>query len=257
MSTAGYIYDIIMYMTIALKIILSLLIAAGAGFGGYKYVTRPAPAPSVSIEDQQNTTVDTNTKTGTNVKTDISTETDVSVNVSPINLKITSGSTAQFKLNEVLRSIPTVVIGATNSVSGDVNITFSPANITVGEVKINARTLKTDNEQRNGAIARMILHSDKAENEFIVFNKITITGLPETIEQGKNFTFKASGNLTANGVTKPVVFNGQGIVNANNSFTGSATTTITYGNWGISVPSLAFLANVDKDVQLTLNFLAK
>ncbi len=230
----------------------TILITAGvivlAGISSYAYLTRPARAPSVPSIDVNESPNNINP---------VGNPPDGSANSNTFNLKLTNESTAQFKLNEVLSGTPTQVVGITHNVSGDVSVTLNPAKITVDEIKINARTLKTNNEQRNGAIANFILKSDQAENEFIVFKNVTFTGFPNTIVKNTPFNFTATGDLLITGKTKKVSFNGQGTVNNDNSFSGSASTTVTYGDWGVTVPNFPFLANVDKQVKLTLNFVAK
>lgn len=168
-----------------------------------------------------------------------------------------SESTAEFRINEELRGEPKLVIGTTNQIAGETLIKQSEGvtTITVGEIKVNARTLKTDSEQRNGALARMILKSEDAANEFITFKpKTTIS---ESMRYtSSNFEFSITGDLTIRGVTKTVTFTGNGKV-VNNVFSGTAQTTLTHADFGISIPSVPFVANVDKTTTLVVTFVAK
>lgn len=234
-------------MTTTLKVILiSAAVVIVGGLAGYAYITQPVPEPSSLVSDS---TPDASAGSNDTADSAGSPET--------LKLALTQESVAEFRLNEVLRGTPTLVIGTTNAVSGNVNVTLSPAQIVLGDIRINARTFKTDSEQRNGAIVRMIFQSDKPENEYIVFKNISFTGLPAEIIPGTPFTFTASGDLTISGQTRKTVFTGQGSIKSDNSFVGNATSTVTYGNWGISVPNLPFLANVEKQTVLTLNFVAR
>jgi polyisoprenoid-binding protein YceI len=167
-------------------------------------------------------------------------------------------SKAEFSLNEVLSGVPTLVLGTTNQIAGDIILDpKAPANIQIGEIKVNARTLKTDNDQRNGAIGRLILKSEDPANEFIVFKTAQVTGMPQEIQTDKEFTFKIMGDLTIRGVTKPVTFDATGTLKNDGTLTGTAKTSLTYGDFGLSVPNLSFLANVDKTVNITISVTAK
>jgi polyisoprenoid-binding protein YceI len=117
--------------------------------------------------------------------------------------------------------------------------------------------LKTDNERRNGALGRLILKSDQTGNEYITFKTTAITGLPDTIETDKAFSYTIAGDMTVRGVTKPVTFKTTNTFKADGSFVGSADTTIAYADFGISIPDLSFLANVDKTTKLSISIVAK
>ncbi len=171
--------------------------------------------------------------------------------------RISSGSKAQFSLNELLRGKPVLVVGATDQIAGDITVTsMNPAVMTIGELKIDARTLKTDSRDRDGAIARMILKSSESGNEYITFKPTNVSDLPASIELGKEYAYKITGDLTVRGVTKSVTFNAKSVLKDANTLTGSADTTITYGDFGISVPDLPFLANVDKTTKLSVSIVA-
>lgn len=166
-------------------------------------------------------------------------------------------SEVSFALNEVLSGVPTHVVGTSSTLVGEVSVELQPAKLNISEIKIDARTLKTDIERRNSAIARFILESIKPGNEYITFKPIEIKDLPKTIEINKEFTYSITGDLTIKGTTKLITFQAKSLVNQNGSLSGSASSTLVYADFGVSVPNLSFLANVDKEVVLTINFLAK
>lgn len=221
---------------IFLFIILGIIIVAGAFF----YETRPSSAPTVDVNTQVN-------HLSTGEKKDIKT----------LHI-IGEESQAQFSLNEVLAGKPTLVVGSTHQVAGDIQVsTENPAKITIGEIKIDARTLKTDNERRNASLNRLILKTDKSGNEYITFKANEVTGLPEKIQTGQEFSYKIKGDLTISGVTKPATFEATSTIGEDGSFTGSANTTVTYADFNVSVPSLPFLSNVDKTTKLSISIVAK
>lgn len=222
------------------KIITAGVVGIAVLAGVFLYVTRPVSAPTEDIQND----VATIPQIGD------TTEKEMSI--------VQSESKAEFSLNEVLRGTPTKVVGTTNQIAGNVTIKSSvPAKITIGEIKVNARTLKTDSEQRNGAIARLILKSEESEFEYIIFTPTAVTGVPNEIKTNVPFPFTVTGNLTIRGMTKSVSFAAQGTLRADGSFAATAEHVVTYADFGVSVPNLPFLANVDKTAKLSVSIVAR
>lgn len=166
-------------------------------------------------------------------------------------------SLVTFALQEDLRGVRTDVIGQTTEVAGDIVIDFTnPAASQLGTIRINARTLATDNEFRNRALRSEILLTSDDEYEFIDFEPTAVNGLPETVAVGETYTFDIVGNLTIVGVTNEVTFTTQVAVASADQITGTATANIAYADWGIAIPSAPGVANVTPDVTLTLDFIA-
>jgi polyisoprenoid-binding protein YceI len=58
-------------------------------------------------------------------------------------------SEVRFNIFEELRGEPVTVVGTTNQIAGDIRVDFAnPANSEVGTIRVNVRTLVTDNEFR-------------------------------------------------------------------------------------------------------------
>jgi polyisoprenoid-binding protein YceI len=76
-------------------------------------------------------------------------------------------------------------------------------------------------------------------------------------EVQKEFPVKVTGDLTISGVTKSIIFNGMARLGLDNSLTVKASTDLTYGDFGVAVPDLPFLANVSKTVKLTVDLVAR
>ncbi len=164
-------------------------------------------------------------------------------------------SKAQFKLSEILRGNPTEVVGVSNQVAGE--IVIDPKNLgasQLGVIQINARTLATDSNQRNGAIRRFILNTDTYE--FITFKPTAISGLSGDGALNKPFTFKIQGDLTIRDVTKPVVFDATVQAPSAERLTGSASTTINRADFNLKIPDVPFVANVSEQVALGIDFVA-
>jgi polyisoprenoid-binding protein YceI/cell division protein FtsB len=169
---------------------------------------------------------------------------------------VADNSEVRFILTEELRGVPTTVTGKTNQVAGDILIDpAAPANSKIGLIRINARTLATDNEFRNQAIRSRILQSSRDEFEFIEFNPTAISGLPATVAAGQDISFKVTGDLKIRNIVKSVTFD----VTAKLSDTqleGKAKTGVKRGDFDLQIPSAPGVANVAEDVQLEIDFVA-
>jgi polyisoprenoid-binding protein YceI len=164
-------------------------------------------------------------------------------------------SSASFQLTEVLRGEPATVVGKTDQVSGQIAVDLDePSNAQVGTILINARTLATDNPQRNNAIANFILGT--AQHEYIAFTPSTVTGEPDAAQLGSSYNLQLSGPLTIKGVSREVTFNAIVTPVSSTKLDGMATTTVRFADWGLAIPDVPFVADVSDEVQLGLNFVA-
>jgi polyisoprenoid-binding protein YceI len=206
-----------------MKNILAFIgLLAVLGIGAYWYLSRPVANPNTLPNDTVLTAED-----GTRYQ---------------INQEKSSVS---FEINEVLRNEPFTAVGTTNAVFGDV--AFDGKNLAFGKIQVNARSLKTDDTRRDGALARLILKSEKDENEFIVFTPTGLNRVPRTIPSNTPFEFSLLGDMTISGVTQPASFNVTMIITGTTvsvEFSGS----VLRSDFSLTVPSLPFLASVDDTV---------
>lgn len=168
-----------------------------------------------------------------------------------------ASSEAKFVLQEDLRGNRIDVVGTTNQVAGDIIIDFgNPAASQVGTIRINARTLTTDEEMRNRAIRSRVLQSASDQYEFIEFVPTAISGLPEQVKVGETHTFEITGNLTLVGQTREVTFAAEATLESETELNGTATARINYTEWGIAIPTAPGVANVTPEVTLSIDFTA-
>ncbi len=172
---------------------------------------------------------------------------------------ITPGnSTVSFELDEDLRGARTTVVGTTPDVAGQIAVDFGqPSESQVGAIRFNLRTLATDNDFRNRAIRGQILQSAQDEFEFGEFAPTSISGLPtEPIEPGQPLNFEVTGDLTLKDISNPVTF----AVTLNevsaDQIAGEATATVNRTDWGLTIPNVPGVANVEEEVLLTIRFVA-
>jgi polyisoprenoid-binding protein YceI len=164
-------------------------------------------------------------------------------------------SEARFELDEILKGSPKHVVGTTNQVAGEILINIDdPSAVQVGTIQVNARTLSTDNSFRNRAIANSILET--GTYEFITFTPTEIVGFPESPVLGETISFQIIGDLTVRDVTNEVVFDVTATPVSDSRLEASATATIMRGDYGLTIPSVAQVADVSEEVILTLDFVA-
>jgi len=162
-------------------------------------------------------------------------------------------SEVRFTLNEVLSGVPTTVIGSTDQVAGEIAIDpAAPANSQVGAILINARTLATDNNFRNRAINNEIL--DTNEFEFIQFAPTSITGFPENPIIGEELEFQITGDLTIRDITNEVTFDVTVTVVSETRLEGSASAIVARADYGLQIPNVPRVADVDEEVLLEIDF---
>jgi len=219
------------------KIVIALIaIALIIGFGTFFYITRPVPAPSEDIR----------------LGTELSTEEDSSTSLFRISQE---DSRVEFNINEVLRDEDFTAVGVTNQVAGDIRVNFEDfSQSEVGNIRVNARTLKTDSERRDGAIGSLILRSE--EFEFIEFKPTSISGLPQGNSAKTPINFNIIGDLTITNITHPATFNAIITTVSEESISGEATAIINRSDYNLTIPDVPFVANVEDEVTLKINFVA-
>lgn len=213
----------------AIFIIISIIIILGV----FLYATRPVEAPQaqapLATSDQANT---------------------VTAQTWSID---SSKSEAKFEIDEELRGKPFHVVGQTGSVAGD--LSYDPTNNTfTGLVSVDGATIKTDSAQRDGAIARLILHTTDQDKRFITFTPKSLANIPPDAVLDTEYDFTLTGILTVNGVSREVTWSIKGKASTGGTITGVARATIKRGDFGLVIPNIPFVANVGENVDLTLNF---
>lgn len=167
-------------------------------------------------------------------------------------------SEVRFRINEILLGNPTEVIGTTKQVAGDFIVNFAdPPASQLGEIAINARTLKTDNEFRDQSIRGQILQTGVAENEFIRFTPTELTSMTTNpVGVGETVTFDIVGNLTIKGTTNLVTFNATVTIDSEDRISGTASTTVLYADYGINIEAPPNVSGIEDTVILEIDFVA-
>jgi polyisoprenoid-binding protein YceI len=164
-------------------------------------------------------------------------------------------SEVRFILGELLSGVPTTVVGATDQVAGEIAIDpENPVSTKVGVIRVNARTFATDNNFRNRAINNSILETGKFE--YVTFSPSEIANFPENPSIGEALEFQISGDLTVRDITNPVTFDVVVTVVSENRLEGSASANIARADYGLQIPEVPRVADVDEEVLLEIEFVA-
>lgn len=166
-------------------------------------------------------------------------------------------SEVRFLIDEVLRGQPKTAVGSTNQVAGDILVDVeSPANSRLGTIRVNVRTLQTDNEFRDRAIRSRILMSARDEFEFSEFVPTAMTGLPDSVTIGEPIAFTATGDLTVRDITKEVSFRVTVTPVSDTRLEGIAEATVLRSDYDLEIPQVPSVANVSDEVRLEISFAA-
>lgn len=170
---------------------------------------------------------------------------------------VSSASEVRFSLDETLAGRPVRVVGRTSEIAGDIRVDFAdPSASEVGTIRINARTLATDNEFRNRALRGLILQSVEDRFEFSEFVPTGITGLPATVTTCQTFNFQVTGSLTVRDITQEVTFDLTVTPVSTTWIEGYAAATVTREMFQLTIPNAPGVANVSDEVLLEFDFVA-
>jgi polyisoprenoid-binding protein YceI len=166
-------------------------------------------------------------------------------------------SEVRFIINEQFLGKPNTVVGTTNQVAGDIFVDLqTPSNSQVGTIRINVRTLSTDNENRNQSLRARILQSTQPQYEFSDFTPTAITGLPDTIDIGQPIQFQLTGDLKVRDITQSITFDVTATLVSEDRLEGTAGVDVTRDMFNLRIPPAPGVANVSNDVRLEIDFVA-
>lgn len=171
---------------------------------------------------------------------------------------IVSGeSEVRFLIDEVLRGADFTVIGTTSQIAGDIRVVPErPADSTVGLLRINVRTLQTDDSRRDRALRTFILRSSEDEYEFAEFETRALQGLPERITPGESYDIQLVGDLRVAGAGHELTFDATVTLESPTRLTAQARATLLYTDLDLTIPDVPFVSSVEEEVTLEIDLVA-
>lgn len=163
-------------------------------------------------------------------------------------------SEARYRVREQLANIsfPTDAVGTTRAISG--TIVIEPDGTVVSQESkfiVDLTTLKSDKAQRDRYVQNNTLQTRSYPTAEFIPTKVI--GLPSPLPTSGTATFQLVGDLTIHGVTRPTTWDvtasveGQGL-------TGSASTSFTFEDFGMTPPRVPILLSVEDTIKLEVDF---
>ena len=171
---------------------------------------------------------------------------------------VSEESEARFSVSE---TVPIgIAVGRTNQVAGDIIVDFNnPSNSRIGLIRINLRTLQTDNPDRDRSIRCCVLLSAQEAYEFSDFIPTSISGLPELVQIGQEVNIKVTGDLTLRGTTRTVTFDVSLTIMSVDELRGLGRTVVNRSEFGIlnDAGNMFDYHGVAESVTLEFEFVAR
>lgn len=169
-----------------------------------------------------------------------------------VHLTLVEGDNeARYRVREQLAriSFPSDAVGATKSVTGTINAKLDGTVLPGSLVRVDVRTLKSDETQRDRFIQNDPLQT--RTYPFVEFVPTALQGLPLPLQQGA-VAFKLVGNLTIRNVTKPVTWDVKGTVTGDEA-KGQAITTFNFDYFNLDKPSVFTVLTINDPIQLEID----
>ena len=165
------------------------------------------------------------------------------------------GTIARYMVEEVLASTGfKIATGETTDVSGVV-VFGADGNVAADEsrIAVQAATLRTDSDRRDGYVRRRTLETDTWPE--VVFAPRSFDGLPSPISDASGpAEFTITGDLTVRDQTREVTWDAAADFAGDGTVTGSASVEFTFDDFGMDKPSVAIVISVEDTILLELDF---
>jgi polyisoprenoid-binding protein YceI len=147
---------------------------------------------------------------------------------------VAPGSTAGYRVHEVLNGADVTVAGSTGDVTGSVVI--AGGDLTDADVTVDVASITTDRSQRDSYFRDDVM--DVEANPTATFSVTEVADLPELT--GTPVTVPVTGELTLAGVTRTVQTE-ISVVRTATGVDASGSVPVIFGDHGIDAPSLGFV----------------
>lgn len=162
-------------------------------------------------------------------------------------------STAGYTVQEVLTGKgEATAIGTTDAVIGTILLDKSGAALPCSVFYVDLRTLTTDEDRRDGQVQKVLEAETYPLGTFIMTSADGLTG---SLTDGAEHTFTMTGDLTVHNVTKQVTWDTT-VKMDGDTMTGSATSKITFADFGMEAPVFGPVASIRNDFQLQVQLVA-
>ena len=146
--------------------------------------------------------------------------------------KVSSGSTAGYRVQETLFGVSNTAVGRTTAVTG--TITISGTTVTAGSFTVDLTKVTSDRSERDSQFQGRIMDTaDFPTATFKLTQPITLSSIPDN---GVQVTEMATGDLSLHGVTHSETFSLKAQRNGS-QIQVNGSIPITFSDWNIDNPS--------------------
>lgn len=165
-----------------------------------------------------------------------------------------TGNEARYRVREQLAGLdfPNDAVGATSAIAG--GITLDDGGRVVADrsvITVDLRGLTSDKERRDGYLQRRTLQT--GEHPTAVLRVTGFDGLVTPLPTSGTLTFRLTGDLTIRGTTRPTTWAVTAAADGEH-YTGTATTTFTFADFGLAKPRVAAVLSVNDEITLEYDF---
>jgi polyisoprenoid-binding protein YceI len=165
-----------------------------------------------------------------------------------------AGNEARYRVKEQLAGVnlPGEAVGATSAITGVVVLT-SAGTVVPGTSSfvVDITGLKSDSARRDGYIQRNTLQTAQFPKVELAIKELR--GLQHPLPASGDVKFELVGDLTVHGVTKPSTWQVTGTPKEG-GVAGTATTSFTFDEFGLTKPRVASVLSVDDTIKLEYTF---
>jgi len=178
----------------------------------------------------------------------------------PSKIDLSDGTKARYRVSENLAGLNVLsdAVGTTEAVTGTIVLGVdNSVNSGQSKLTVDLRTLKSDQDLRDGYLQRTVLQTDKFP--LLEFVPKRAVGLPSPLPAAARpqvIGFKLIGDMTLHGVTNEVTWDAVGTITAN-AVSGRATTSFPFTTFSLPKPSVPFVLSVDDKINLEVEFKCK
>ena len=165
-----------------------------------------------------------------------------------------SGNEARYRVREQFVGVnfPNDAVGVTSDITGV--LVLDAAGRVVPDVSrfvVDIRGLKSDSENRDRVIQDRVLNTKEFPNVELAIRELR--GLTYPLPASGEMTFELLADMTVHGVTRPWTWQVTA-TSKDGGLAGRATTSFTFGDFGMPVPTSFRLLSVEDNVRLEYDF---
>jgi len=166
-----------------------------------------------------------------------------------------SGNEARYLVREQLATFnfPSDAVGVTSDVSGGLLLNADGTIVSdESRIVVDLTSLKSDSGRRDNFVRSNVLETNTyGTAEFVPSAAL---GLPSPLPTSGEVTFQLTGDLTVRGTTRPTTWEVTANVVGGRELTGTATTSFTFAEFGLTQPRVPVVLSVEDNIRLELDF---